>query len=57
MLNVHHNNKLQGAFLWWATRKNKMCRKFCPFCKYYFRCQEDVALKNLIEGERKDVRK
>lgn len=48
-LMVHHNETLQGAFLWWITRKNKHCRKFCPMCSYYFRCQEDVALENLLE--------
>lgn len=51
MLAVHHNETLQGSFLWWITRKNKHCKKFCPLCKYYFRCQEDVALNNLMEGK------
>lgn len=49
MLMVPHNDTLQGAFLWWITRKNKHCRKFCPMCKFYFRCQEDVAMMKLME--------
>lgn len=50
MLMVHHNDTLQGAFLWWINRKNKHCRKFCPMCEYYFRCQEDVAIEQIMEG-------
>lgn len=49
MLMVPHNDTLQGAFLWWITRENKHCRKFCPLCKFYFRCQEDVALEKIKE--------
>lgn len=51
MLMVPHNDTMQGAFLWWITRKNKRCRKFCPLCEYYFRCQEDVALEKIMEGK------
>lgn len=51
MLKVHHNHTLLGAFIWWNRRRNKHCRKFCPLCKYYFRCQEDVTLENLMEGK------
>lgn len=50
-LGNYHEKTLEGAFIWWLTRKNKRCRKFCPQCQYYFRCQEDVALENLLEGK------
>lgn len=49
MLMVHHNNTLQGAFMWWLTRKNSSCKSFCPLCEYYYRCQEDVELRKLME--------
>lgn len=51
MLAVHHNETLQGAFIWWITRKNKHCVKFCPLCEYYFRCQEDVTIEKIMEGK------
>lgn len=52
MLVVAHNATLQGAFLWWLTGKNRHCHSFCPTCKWYFRCQEDVAFEKYIEKER-----
>lgn len=51
MLMVHHNGTLEGAIMWWIKRKNKHCNKFCPLCKYYFRCQEDVAIEDIMEGK------
>lgn len=50
-LNVHHNHTIKGAFLWWLLRKNKHCKKFCPNCNYYFKCQEDVVFENLFGGK------
>lgn len=51
LIHVPHNNTIQGAFLWWITRKNKRCKSFCPTCHYYFKCQEDDAFSNLMEGK------
>lgn len=50
-LKVDHNTTIEGAFQWWLKRKNKHCKSFCPACKYFYRCQEDVAFENFIEGE------
>ena len=44
-LMVPHKNTVESAILWWMLRKNKHCHSFCPTCKYYFRCQEDVAIE------------
>lgn len=44
-LMVPHEGTLRSAFKWWALKKNKFCRSFCPACKYYYRCQEDVAVE------------
>lgn len=51
ILTVKHNDTIQGAFLWWIKRKNKYCKGFCPKCEYYFRCQEDVAFRKIVEGK------
>lgn len=51
MFLVHHNDSLISSFIWYITRKNKHCRKFCPLCKYYFRCQEDVEIERQMEGK------
>lgn len=48
---VRHNKTIRGSLLWWILRKNNNCRKFCPTCHFYFRCQEDVALNNMLEGK------
>ena len=48
---VKHNSTLEGAFMWWTKRRNKHCRKFCPLCSYFYRCQEDVAREEFMEGE------
>lgn len=50
---VKHVDTLQGAMLWWALRKNKNCRSFCPTCPWFFRCQEDVAIENIENRRRK----
>lgn len=28
---------------WWIGKKNKYCRCCCVFCRYFIRCQIDVA--------------
>lgn len=53
---VPHENSWWGAFKWWLLRCNKDCKKFCPSCPYYFRCQEDVEFVKLNEGEKNYVR-
>ena len=40
---VPHEGTLRSAIWWWLTNKNTYCHSFCPTCKYYYRCQEDVA--------------
>lgn len=45
VLMVPHKSTVLSALIWWITRKNKHCRSFCPTCKYYFRCQEDVEIE------------
>lgn len=49
MLMVPHEHTLWGALKWFLTRRNKHCHKFCPMCKWYYRCQEDVALEESLE--------
>lgn len=44
---VPHAGTLFSAIMWWIRRENKNCHSFCPTCKYYYRCQEDVALNKL----------
>lgn len=47
---VHHQDTLKSSFIWWIKRKNKHCKGFCPTCRWYFRCQEDVSRETLLEG-------
>lgn len=47
---VEHENSLFGCLKWWITKRNKECHSFCPSCKWYFRCQEDVAFDEYLEG-------
>lgn len=51
VLKVKHNSTLEGAFIWWLKRRNTDCRRFCPLCEYFYKCQEDVALKDFLEGD------
>lgn len=46
-----HRDTTFSAFMWWIKRRNKKCKRFCPTCEYYFRCQEDVALEELMNGK------
>lgn len=46
-----YNSTLQSAFLWFIKKKNKQCKGFCPMCKYYYRCQEDVVFEKNYGGK------
>lgn len=48
MLMVPHEGTLRSAIMWWLFNRNKHCHSFCPFCKYYYRCQEDIAAEDFI---------
>lgn len=41
---VPHKTSFISAVMWFLKKKNPNCKGFCPTCKYYFRCQEDVAM-------------
>lgn len=47
---IHHDDTIGSAFVWWITNRNNKCTHFCPICKYYFRCQEDIKMKEDIEN-------
>lgn len=51
-LAVPHMNTIKAAFIWWITRRNKYCGRFCPTCPYFFKCQEDVELEELMDDGR-----
>lgn len=40
----NHKKSTFSAILWYLFRKNKYCKSFCPLCKFYFRCQEDITM-------------
>lgn len=44
-----HENTLEGAFRWWLKGGNRECGHFCPTCQLYFRCQEYVAEKEILQ--------
>lgn len=50
--NIHHEETIGSAFIWWIKRRNKCCRDFCPLCKYYYRCQEDIHVWEEIANVR-----
>lgn len=50
---VPHKNTIMSAFIWWARNKNRQCHSFCPTCEFYFRCQEDIALMEVL-GDKND---
>lgn len=31
-----------GAFKWWILHSCKDCTKFCPLCKWYVACQNEI---------------
>lgn len=51
LLMVPHEGTLRSAIKWWLFNKNKHCHSFCPTCKYYYRCQEDVAMEQEFDVE------
>lgn len=48
----YHQKTLMQCLKWWFGRKNKHCRSCCLTCKWWFRCQEDVAYEEYIKYER-----
>lgn len=51
-LSVPHMNTIESAFIWWLTDRNKYCHRFCPTCPYFFKCQEDVELEELMNEKK-----
>lgn len=51
ILYQNHGLTLEGAFKWWIKNKNKHCRSFCPLCRYYIECQDDIEYERFIKGE------
>lgn len=51
-LAVPHMNTVKAALIWWITARNKYCRRFCPMCPYFFKCQEDVQLEEMMDRKR-----
>lgn len=49
MLQVPHKKSLFDAIVWWLQNKNNKCRRFCPTCEFFWKCQEDVELTKQME--------
>lgn len=53
--NLLHDDTIFGVVAWWLLKKNKYCKKCCLFCRYYFRCQEDMRMIDYFDKLGKDV--
>ena len=58
LLGVPHEKRFFRCLRWWISRRNKHCKSCCLTCKWWFRCQEDVAFEDSMryKGGKKDVR-